>query len=193
MIWEMKVAPLVIMTPRLRLRQFRREDAEPFSAMNADPIVMEFFPNVLSREESQATLLRIGDGFQRRGFGVYAVEAQGEFAGVVGLSVPEFQAHFTPCVEILWRLARSFWGCGLASEAAAAVLAMAFQKLELPEVLAFAAAGNVRSIKVMERIGMRRDLEGDFDHPCVEEPRLKRHVLYRVSRVEPVPAYRLSG
>jgi RimJ/RimL family protein N-acetyltransferase len=78
----MKVAPLVIMTPRFRLRQIRREDEEPFSAMNADPTVMEFFPNVLSREESQATLLRIGDGFQRRGFGVYALEAQGEFAGV---------------------------------------------------------------------------------------------------------------
>ena len=119
---------------------------------------------------------------------MYAVEAQGEFAGVVGLSVPEFQAHFTPCVEILWRLARSFWGCGLASEAAAAVLAMAFQKLELPEVLAFTAAGNVRSIKVMERIGMRRDLEGDFDHPNVEELCLKRHVLYRASPVGPVAA-----
>ena len=79
------------MTPRLRLRQFRGEDVEPFSAMNADPTVMEFLPNVLSREESQATLLRIGDAFRRRGFGVYAVEAQGEFAGVVGLSVPEFQ------------------------------------------------------------------------------------------------------
>ena len=189
----MKVAPLVLMTPRLRLRQFRREDVEPFSAMNADPTVMEFFPNVLSREESQATLLRIGDGFQRRGFGVYAAEAQGEFAGVVGLSVPEFQAHFTPCVEILWRLARSFWGCGLASEAAAAVLAMAFQKPELPEVLAFTAACNVRSIKVMERVGMRRDLEGDFDHPCVEEPRLKRHVLYRASPAGPVAAWHLSG
>ena len=189
----MKVAPLVITTPRLRLRQFRREDAEPFSAMNADPKVMEFFPNVLSPEESQATLLRIREGFQRRGFGVYALEVQGEFAGMVGLNVPEFQAHFTPCVEILWRLAQAFWRCGLASEAAAAVLAMAFQKLELPEVLAFAAAGNVRSIKVMERIGMRQDLERDFDHPCLEEPRLKRHVLYRVSRVEPVPAYRLSG
>jgi RimJ/RimL family protein N-acetyltransferase len=188
MISEMKVAPLVILTPRLRLRQFRREDAEPFSAMNADPTVMAFFPNVLSLEESQATLLRIADGFQHRGFGAYAVEAQGEFAGAAGLSVPEFQAHFTPCVEILWRLARSFWGYGLASEAAAAVLAMAFQKLELPEVLAFTAAGNVRSIKVMERIGMRRDWEGDFDHPGVEEPRFKRHVLYRVSPARPVAA-----
>jgi RimJ/RimL family protein N-acetyltransferase len=95
MMWEMKAAALVIMTPRLRLRRFRREDTE-FSAMIADPKVMEFFPNILSREESQATLLRIRDGFQRRGFGVYAVEVQGEFAGVVGLSVPEFQAHFTP-------------------------------------------------------------------------------------------------
>jgi RimJ/RimL family protein N-acetyltransferase len=187
-IWVMKVAPLVIVTPRLRLRQFRREDAEPFSAMNADPKVMEFFPNVLSPEESQATILRIQNGFERRGFGVYALETQGEFAGIVGLNVSEFQAHFTPCVEILWRLPQSFWGCGLASEAAAAVLTMAFRKLELREVLAFAVASNVRSIKVMERIGMRRDWEGDFDHPCVEEPRLKRHVLYRVSPVGPVAA-----
>jgi RimJ/RimL family protein N-acetyltransferase len=146
MMWEMNAVPLVIMTPRLRLRPFRRGDTEAFSAMNPDPKVMEFFPNVLSREESEGALLRIRDGFQRRGFGVYAVEVQCEFAGVVGLSVPEFPAHFTPCVEILWRLAQSFWGCGLASEAAAAVLTMAFQKLELPEVLAFAAAGNIRSI-----------------------------------------------
>jgi RimJ/RimL family protein N-acetyltransferase len=125
----MNVAPLEIITPRLRLRQFQVEDAEPFAAMNADPQVMEFFPHVFSREASQATLIRIGEGFQSRGFGIYAVEAQGEFAGIVGLSVPGFQAQFTPCVEIHWRLGRSFWGRGLASEAAAAVLAMAFQKL----------------------------------------------------------------
>jgi ribosomal-protein-alanine N-acetyltransferase len=196
MIKEMKVAPLVITTPRLQLRQFRREDSEPFSAMNADPKVMEFFPNVLSREESHATILRIRDEFQRRGFGVYALEAQGEFAGIVGLNVPEFQARFTPCVEILWRLVQSFWGRGLASEAAAAVLTMAFQELQLPEVLAFAAVGNVRSIKVMERIGMRRDLAGDFDHPCVGEPRFKRHVLYRVSpagAVDRIPPERVDG
>ncbi len=179
MIWWMNVAPPEIVTPRLWLRQFRPEDADPFAVMNSDPLVMAFFPRVLSPDESRAALIQLREGFHHRGFGVYAVEVQGGFAGIVGLSVPEFQAHFTPCVEILWRLVRSFWGMGLASEAAAAVLAMAFQNLMLEQVVAFTATANLRSIRVMERIGMRRDLEGDFDHPCVEEPRLKRHVLYR--------------
>ncbi len=177
----MKIAPLEIVTPRVRLRQFRDEDLDPFAAMNSDPQVMEFFPRLWSREESQATLIRIREGFQNRGFGVYAAEVNGAFAGIAGLGVAEFQARFTPCVEILWRLAHPFWRRGYASEAARAVLAMAFQNLAFPEILAFTASGNARSIRVMEQIGMQRDLEGDFDHPAVGEQALKRHVLYRPS------------
>lgn len=175
----MKRAPSEIATPRLQLRQLRDEDTEPFAAMNADVRVMEFFPRLWSREESKAALVRIEEGFQDRGFGIYAVDVQNAFAGILGLSVPSFDAHFTPCVEILWRLAPQFWGRGYASEAAEAVLNMASQKLAIAEVVAFTVVDNLRSIRVMERLGMQRDPTGDFDHPAVAEPRLKRHLLYR--------------
>ena len=104
MILDMKIAPSELVTSRLGLRKLRDEDIEPFAAMNADARVMEFFPRTWSFEESKAALVRIEEGFQDRGFGIYAVECQSVFSGIVGLSVPSFEAHFTPCVEILWRL-----------------------------------------------------------------------------------------
>ncbi len=177
----MKIAPPEISTPRLRLRRLRDGDLDAFVALNADPLVMEFFPRPWSREESHDAFQRVQEGFTERGFGVYTAEVSGDFAGVVGLSVPTFQAPFIPCVEILWRLFPQFWGKGLASEAAGAVLQMAFHTLELQEVVAFTAAIHEKSIRVMERIGMKRDVAGDFDHPRVEDPRLRRHVLYRSS------------
>jgi RimJ/RimL family protein N-acetyltransferase len=175
----MKFAPSELVTSRLRLRRLRDEDIEPFAAMNADVRVMEFFPRPWSPEESKAALVRIEEGFQDRGFGIYAVDCQSAFAGIVGLSVPSFEAHFTPCVEILWRLIPQFWERGFASEAAEAVLKMGYQTLAIPEVVAFTVVDNVRSISVMERLGMQRDLTEDFNHPAVEESRLKGHLLYR--------------
>ena len=175
----MKIAPSELVTSRLQLRRLRDEDIEPFAAMNADARVMEFFPRTWSFEESKAALVRIEEEFQGRGFGIYAVECQSVFSGIVGLSVPSFEAHFTPCVEILWRLVPQFWGRGFASEAAEAVLKMACQTLAIPEVVAFTVVDNVRSIRVMERLGMQKDLKGEFNHPAVEESRLKRHWLYR--------------
>jgi RimJ/RimL family protein N-acetyltransferase len=174
----MKFAPSELMTSRLRLRRVRNEDIDPFVAMNADVRVMEFFPCPWSREESKAALVSIEEGFENRGFGIYAVDYQNTFAGIVGLSVPSFEAHFTPCVEILWRLVPRFWGRGFASEAAEAVLEIGFNTLVIPEIVAFAVVDNVRSIGVMERLGMQRDLAGDFNHPAVEASRLKRHLLY---------------
>lgn len=106
----MKLAPSEIATPRLQLRQLRDEDTDSFAAMNAEVRVMEFFPRPLFREESKAALVGIKEEFQNRGFGIYAVDVQSAFAGIVGLSVPSFEVHFTPCVEILWRLAPQFWG-----------------------------------------------------------------------------------
>lgn len=150
--------------------------------MNADARVMEFFPRLWSKEESRAALARVEEEFEQRGFGVYAVESGGAFAGITGLSMPGFEAHFTPAVEILWRLAYPFWGKGFASEAAGAVLRMAFETLGLAEVVAFAVADNARSIRVMEKIGMKRDPAGDFDHPAVRQAALRRHVLYRAGR-----------
>ncbi len=172
-------ARLELATSRLRLRRLRDDDVEPFSAMNADGRVMEFFPRPWTREESEAALLRVEEEFQHRGFGIYAMEYQSSFAGIVGLSVPSFEAHFTPCVEILWRLLPQYWARGFASESAEAVLMLAHETLAISEVVAFTAVENVRSIRVMERIGMQRDWTGDFNHPAVQTPRLERHVLYR--------------
>lgn len=177
----MLIAPPEILTANGRLRRVVKGDLATFSEMNADPRVMEFFPRPWSLQESHAALETIEIGFTERGFGIYALECNKEFAGIVGLSVPTFEAYFTPCIEILWRLLPRFWGRGLVSEAGAAVLHMAFQTLHMPEVVAFAAVGNLRSIRVMERLGMERDQRAYFDHPAVTDVRLQKHVLYRAT------------
>ena len=175
---------MTLTTERLILRQWRAADREPFAALNADPRVMEFFPACLDRAESDASADRIEAHFARHGFGLWAVElpAVAPFIGFIGLSVPRFQAHFTPCVEIGWRLAHPYWGKGYASEGGKCVLAHAFDQLQLNEIVSFTAQVNFRSRAVMERIGMRRDQSGDFDHPALPDGhRLRPHVLYRVS------------
>jgi RimJ/RimL family protein N-acetyltransferase len=120
---------------------------------------------------------------EERGWGNWALEVIGgeTFVGFTGLSVPSFEAHFMPCTEIGWRLARSAWGRGFATEAARAALDFGFGELGLAEIVSFTALGNARSIAVMERLGMRRD--GEFDYPRFPDGhRLRRHVLYRISR-----------
>lgn len=172
-------------TPRLILRPWRDEDLVPFAAINADPAVMEFFPQTLDRRESEAAAGRIRDHFARQGFGLWAVEVPGaaEFIGFVGLSVPRFEAHFTPCVEVGWRLARSQWGRGYATEAARAALDFGFRDLALDEIVSFTVPANRRSRAVMERIGMTHSPADDFDHPALPEGHpLRRHVLYRSRR-----------
>jgi RimJ/RimL family protein N-acetyltransferase len=146
--------------------------------------VMEHFPSTMTREESDAYVDRVSAVIEERGWGTWAVEvvATGEFIGYVGLNEPRFEAHFTPAVEIGWRLARSAWGHGYATEAARAVLSFAFDELELDEVVSFTTVENRRSRRVMERIGMSYDIDGDFDHPNVTEERVRPHVLYRLRR-----------
>ena len=183
--------PETIQTPRLHLRRWRDEDLPAFAAMNADPRVMEFFPRLLDRAESDALVARIRAGFARRGFGLWAVEVPGvaDFIGFVGLSVPHFEAHFTPCVEVGWRLARAHWGHGYASEAARAALDFGFRHLGLGEIVSFTTEANQRSRAVMERIGMTRSPADDFDHPALPEGHpLRRHVLYRVIRPQALAA-----
>ncbi len=171
----------MIETERLVLRRWQEKDREPFAALNADPEVMEYFPATLTRERSDALADRVAAEFDDCGFGLWAVELSGTFIGFTGLSVPRFTAHFTPCVEIGWRLARSAWGHGYATEAARAALRHGFGELGLKEIVSFTARQNMRSQRVMERIGMTRDPEGDFDHPALaEDSPLRRHVLYRV-------------
>jgi ribosomal-protein-alanine N-acetyltransferase len=174
----------VLRTDRLILRRWRAADREPYAALNADPEVMEHFPARLTRAESDAMVDRIEAGFDEFGFGLWAVEvaATGEFVGFTGLAVPRFEAPFLPAVEVGWRLARSAWGHGYASEAACRSLEFGFVEAGLPEILSFTAIINLRSRAVMERIGMTHDEAGDFDHPRVPEGPLRRHVLYRYPR-----------
>ncbi|MGO4257447.1 GNAT family N-acetyltransferase [Marmoricola sp. RAF53] len=177
--------PPVLRTERLVLRQWREQDRDPFAALNADPRVMEFFPACPTRAESDALIDRHRALLAAGEPGLFAVEvaATGTFIGFVGLAVPRFEAAFTPCVEIGWRLARDAWGHGYASEAARTVLTHAFEDLGLPEVVSFTAAVNLRSRAVMERIGLTRDPADDFDHPLLApDSPLLRHVLYRGRR-----------
>jgi RimJ/RimL family protein N-acetyltransferase len=150
--------------------------------MNADPAVMRYFPSTRTAEESDAMVTRIDAHFAQHGFGFWAAElkATGEFTGFVGLAVPSFTAHFTPCVEIGWRLAERFWNQGLATEGAAAVLRFAFETLGLDEIVAYTAPGNVPSRRVMEKLAMTHAPSDDFDHPNIppDHP-LRRQVLYR--------------
>lgn len=172
-------------TERLLLREWRDEDLEPFAALNSDPEVMRFLPKLLSRDECEARIQSVRDHFREHGFGLWAVEVRGmtPFVGFVGLNVPKFTAPFTPCVEIGWRLAREAWGQGIATEAARAAVTFGFQQLGLPEILSFTVPDNVRSRRVMERLGMKHDSSEDFDHPLLAEGHpLRKHVLYRLSR-----------
>src|SRR4051794_36138997 len=148
------VTPTLVETPRLLLRPWRDSDREPFSRMNADPRVMEFFPAVLSREESDGLIDRFERDWADRGFGVFAAELRetADFIGFVGLDVPRFQAHFTPCVEIGWRTAAEHWGKGLATEGAREIL-----RHTAGEIVSFTTERNVRSRRVMEKLGMTRD------------------------------------
>jgi ribosomal-protein-alanine N-acetyltransferase len=172
-------------TRRLLLRPWRAEDLPAFAALNADPRVAEFLPKCLERAESDALAERIAAHFRRHGFGVWAVEVPGEapFIGFAGLAVPSFDAHFTPCLEVGWRLAFAHWGRGYATEAARRALAHGFGPLGRTEIVSFTARGNRRSRAVMERLSMVHDPADDFLHPALPEGHPQRpHVLYRLDR-----------
>lgn len=169
-------------TDRLRLRAWTSADLEPFAALNADPEVMRYFPAVLTREESDAFAAAIMTRMDQRGFGLWAVETAGtrDFIGFVGLAMPTWEAHFMPCVEVGWRLARRFWNQGYATEAARAALAFGFDHAKLPEIVSFTSLQNTPSRRVMEKLGMTTNPADDFDHPRIAEGHpLRRHVLYR--------------
>ncbi|MGA2538662.1 MAG: GNAT family N-acetyltransferase [Terracidiphilus sp.] len=177
--------PDSLTTGRLTLRRWRPSDRDPFRALNADPRVMEFFPALLTAEETDAGIARIERHFDQHRFGLYAAELAETrtFIGFIGLSVPAFEAPFMPAVEIGWRLAHEYWGRGLATEGARAVVQHAFGALELPSLVSFTSTANLRSRRVMENIGMIHDQAADFDHPHLPEGHpLQRHVLYRLSR-----------
>ena len=176
-------APACLKTERLILRRWQESDREPFRALNADPRVMEFFPSLLTPEETDAGIARVERHFDQHGFGLYAAELieTRDFIGFIGISIPGFDAPFMPAVEIGWRLAYAFWGRGLATEGARAVSRHALETLKLPGLVSFTVPANLRSRRVMENIGMVHDPAADFNHPGIPEDHpLRPHVLYRL-------------
>jgi RimJ/RimL family protein N-acetyltransferase len=174
-------------TPRLVLRRWSEADLEPFARLNADPEVMRFFSHPLSRAESDAFAERIETQFDARGYGLWVVgrQADGAFLGFTGLAYQDFDAAFTPCVEVGWRLAREAWGHGYATEAAREALRFGFETVSLDEIVSLTPVGHVRSRRVMERLAMHHDPAQDFDYvPLPERHPHRRHVLYRLTRPE---------
>jgi RimJ/RimL family protein N-acetyltransferase len=185
---------MILETSRLILRRWREADSEPFYRINSDPRVMEFFPACLTHAESDALIARADAHFEKHGFGPFAVEMRdgGKLAGFVGLFIPRFEAHFTPCVEIGWRLAPEYWNQGFATEAATRVLRLAFDELGLDEVISFTVPANLPSRRVMEKLSMA--YTGEFDHPGLPEGHpLRRHVLYRKPKDRPKDSQSLAA
>jgi ribosomal-protein-alanine N-acetyltransferase len=172
-----------IRTDRLLLRPWRDEDLDPFAALCADPVTMKYFPHTQTREETEAMMTRMRAFWEKNEFGPFAVEVPGvaDCIGFVGLMIPRFEAHFTPCVEIGWRLAAAHHGKGYATEAAAACLEDGFTRLKLKEIFAFTVPMNLPSRRVMEKTGM--SYVGEFEHPKVAEGHVLRpHVLYSIKK-----------
>lgn len=180
----LKGAP-TIEAARLLLRGWRDEDVEPWVAMNTDPRVTEYLTRNYTREFCESRFSEMREELERRGYGWWVAEIRGgpSFAGVICVCEVPFEAHFTPAREVGWRFAFETWGHGYATEGAKAALGFAFNQLQWDEVVAFTAVSNRRSRRVMERLGMSRDLSGDFDHPLIEAGHpLRRNVLYRIAR-----------
>lgn len=170
---------------RLLMRPWRPEDRAPFAALNADPRVTATLAGDMTRAESDALADRIAQHIDTQGWGLWALEVPGkaDFIGFCGLSRPRFEADFTPCVEVGWRLSYEHWGHGYATEAGRVALGFGFAVLDLPEIVSFTTVSNQRSRNVMARLGLAHDPRDDFDHPMLaaDHP-LRRHVLYRKQR-----------
>lgn len=179
---------IILTTDRLILRTWIPEDVACMAAINADPIVMEYFPSTQNLNATNKLIQHINEQYERYGYTLYAVETKdtGEFIGFVGLNhpnfkIPNFIGKNNPVIEIGWRLSAQHWNRGYASEAAKAVVEYAFSVLNLKELISFTAVTNTRSRRVMEKLGMQHDTSDDFDHPRVAPTHpLCRHVLYRL-------------
>lgn len=173
----------ILLTNRLGLRRWKDADTVPFAAMCRDSRVMEFFPKLLSAEESGQMIKRIHLHFETHGFGLYAVDklSTGSFIGFTGFMIPAFTSFFTPCIEIGWRFHKEEWTKGYATEVATACLEYGFNVLQFNRVYSFTSVKNVRSEKVMQKIGMRK--AGEFNHPAIPAGHpLCQHVLYEINR-----------
>jgi RimJ/RimL family protein N-acetyltransferase len=176
-----------IETPRLILRNWQDGDRDVFYELNSDDRVLKFFPNRRTRQQSDERIGQLMAGIEDVGFGFYAVELKetGECLGMCGIAQLEMEPQFPQgTFEVGWRFAERYWGNGYATESAKSAVSDGFRNHGLSEFVAIAVDTNYRSISVMERIGMVRDLDGDFDHPGVpdDQPTLIRHATYRISR-----------
>lgn len=172
-----------IETPRLILRDWKTTDEAPYIALNADKAVMEFFPSIKTAEETLEQIERVKQHIDQYGYGFFAVERKDnqQFIGFTGITHPGFEAAFTPCVEIGWRLSKEHWGFGFATEAAVACLHHGFNHFGFDEIYSFTSVHNIRSESVMKRIGMIK--QENFQHPMIEEGHfLREHVLYKIGR-----------
>ena len=174
-----------IETDRLMLRTWLDSDLDPMFEINQDPKVMEYFPGLQDLETTKNFITKVNNHFNKYGYSLYACERKdtNEFIGFIGLLIADFKAHFTPAIEIGWRLSSKHWGQGFATEGAKAVLDYLFRELKIPEIVSFTAKGNAKSIRVMQKIDLQHNINDDFDHPKLDDTSpLKRHVLYRLSR-----------
>jgi RimJ/RimL family protein N-acetyltransferase len=168
-------------TERLLLRAWNDEDADAYWRLNQDARVTEFLPPSLTMEQAKEFIAKQNNAYQKHGYMLFAAELMetGELMGFIGLHYVDWGAEFTPCTEIGWRLGSRHWGKGYATEGAKAVLAFGFNTCGLTRIVSFTVPENVRSIRVMEKIGMKRDFNGDFAHPKLpaDHP-LSKHVRY---------------
>jgi len=173
-------------TDRLILRQWKKEDFPLFAKINADPVVMEYYPNILREDESNAMANKLEALISERSWGFWAVETikEHKFVGFVGLHKPTYELPVTPCVEVGWRLGREYWRNGYATEAAEASLNFAFEELGLNEVYSFTPISNKKSWSVMRRLNME-DTGNNFEHPMIPENHpLREHVLYKITKTQ---------
>ena len=177
----------ILETDRLILRLWQSSDVDGMAAIDQDPKVCQYLPAIGTRATTEAGVQRILNHYQEHGFCLYAVELKenNEFIGFLGLSIPSFESHFTPAVEIGWRLASRHWNKGYATEGAKAVLKYGFLTLNLDEIVSFTVVNNRASRRIMEKIGLHHNPDDDFNHPrlAADSP-LRRHVLYRLSKAE---------
>jgi RimJ/RimL family protein N-acetyltransferase len=179
--------PTILRTRRLILRQWKESDLLPFARMNADQRVMEFMLGKMTKEETRQSIEGIKKHFDAHGFGRWAVEIadSGKFIGFVGISIPPYTLPFSPCVEVAWRICPEEWGRGYAPEAAKEALRDGFERVGLEEIVSFTTLTNLKSRRVMEKLGMQHCPDQNFDHPMVPEGHsLRRHVLYRMGKAD---------
>lgn len=175
----------IIETERLILRTWEDKDAEQYYHINQDPKVIELLRGPLTMQEVKDFMSAMNEQFSKLGFTLFATEEKstGKLIGFIGLNPPKWESHFTPCVEVGWRLGSQYWNQGYATEGARAVLAYGFNQCDLTEIVSFTVPVNIRSIRVMEKIGMKRDMDGDFAHPKLSsDHKLSKHVLYRLKQ-----------